>query len=170
MDVFWQNMGMRAVIFLWEIGQKASYWLLWPIMAIIDCSFERIDVFFTNHVHESRGLFMKILKKRTWRHRVLRDWTFFWTKYGYESYMFFREWTKIWAREQWFFREKSWRVLYWLFWPIIYRSFDRIGVLALLWAHGVFHEKVEKNGMRAQCFLKNVRFLTKYGHESYVFF
>ena len=114
---FLTKYGLESSNFLWEIGQKASYWLLWPIMAIIDCSFERIDVFFTNHVHESRGLFMKILKKMTWRHRVLRDWTFFWTKYGYESYMFFREWTKIWAREQWFFRKKIEKGIYDFFCP-----------------------------------------------------
>ena len=32
MDVFWQNMAMKAVIFSWKIGEKrASYWLIWPI-------------------------------------------------------------------------------------------------------------------------------------------
>ena len=45
--------------------KRASYLFLWPIMAIIDCSFDRIDVFLTNHVHDSRGFSMKKLKKRT---------------------------------------------------------------------------------------------------------
>ena len=35
---------------------------------------------------------------------------------------------------------------------------------------GSLYEKVDKNDMRAQCFLENRRFLTKYGHESRFFY
>ena len=62
---FWQNMDMRAVIFSWEIGKKGHpIDFFWPI---IECSFDRIYVFLTNHVHESREFFMKKLKKRDMR-------------------------------------------------------------------------------------------------------
>ena len=75
----------------------------------------------------------------------LREWTFFLTKRGDESYFFLeneRFLTKYGHKSSIFFvRNRKKRASYWLFWPIIECSFDRIYV-----------------------------FLTKFGHESSGFF
>ena len=107
---FWQNMDMRAVCFL-ENGRfltkyghessnffvksrkiRASYWLFWPIK---ECSFDRIDVFLTDHVNERRGFFMKILKKMAREHCVFTEWTVFDKICGLELRVF-TEWTVFW--------------------------------------------------------------------------
>ena len=73
---------------------------------------------------------------------VLRK-SYFWenrrflTKYGHASYFFFRDWT-FFGREQWFFREKSWKKgILWTFLAhnIIYSSFNRIGVFLINYGH-----------------------------------
>ena len=101
------------------------------------------------------------------------------TNYGHESYMFFTEWTVFLQKmamrwEHSFFhdnREKS--ASYWLFWPIIEYSFNRVGVfLTNMWmTKGGFSWKVwKKTSLEHRISERLDVFLTKYGHESYVFF
>ena len=73
----------------------------------------------------------------------------------------------------WFFRDNSEkRASYWLFWPIIERSFDRIDVFwpIMCMTGGGFSWKNLKNDMRAPCSERLDIFLTKNGHQIYVFF
>ena len=58
--------------------------------------------FLTNRVHDSRGFSMKKVKKRTWEHRVLREWTVFWLNMGMTATCFLENgqfFNKICARE-----------------------------------------------------------------------
>ena len=101
---FWQNMDMRAVIFSWEIGKKGHpIDFFWPI---IEFSFDRIYVFLTNHVHESREFFMKNLTKLYKSTVLLRNRTFFWQNVAMRVVIF-----------SWKIGKK--RASYWLFWPIL---------------------------------------------------
>ena len=70
-----------------------------------------------------------------------------------------------------FVKNRKKRASDWLFWPIIYCSFDRIDFLTK-YGHDsmVLFMKNLKNYIRAPCFWENGRFLRKYGHESSVFF
>ena len=115
---------------------RASYWLFWPIK---ECSFDRIDVFLTDHVNERRGFFMENLKKIAREHRVFTEWTVFDKICGLELRVF-TEWTVFWQNMgmrasifSWKIRKK--RASYWLFWPIIECRLDRIGVFLTNYVH-----------------------------------
>ena len=103
---FCHNTGIRAVGFSLQIGKKKENNLrFWPHM-----------------VMTTGCLSWKIWKKKTWEHCFWKNVRFFWQNVGKRG-AFFRKWTffdKMWAWEQYFFREKSEkRVSYWLFCPII---------------------------------------------------
>ena len=75
--------------------------------------------------------------------------------------------------EYWFFRDISEKkASYWLFWPILDRSFDRIDVSwpVICMTAGGFSWKFWSNYMRVPCFERMDVFCTTNGHQSYVFF
>ena len=123
-----------------------------------------------------RGFSWKIWKKNDIRAPCCEKVDIFWQNMGMRATCFLENghFCQKWAKEQWFFmkyREK--RAFNWLFWPIIY-SCDRILFFLFYqlwaWQQKVFHEKVDKNDMRALFFWENRRFLTKYGMRAGVFY
>ena len=64
-------------------------------------------------------------------------------------------------------REKSGkkRASYCLFWPILYGGFNRVCDSIVFSMNNL-----KQNDMRASCILEKLRFLTKYGHNSRMFF
>ena len=85
--------------------------------------------------------------------------------------VFLQKMAKRW--EDQFFHEKSKkRASYWLFWPIVEYSFNRVGVFLNNHLHdkrGFFMKSLKKNVIRAPYFWEIRYFLTKYGHERCAF-
>ena len=86
-----------------------------------------------------RVFFIKKLKRMTWEHCVFRDWRFFYKTSACELLVSQRmdAFLRIYGHENIdFFRKKSKNgVSYWLFWPMIECSFDRIGVFLTNYVH-----------------------------------
>ena len=102
---------------------------------------------------EDGHFFDKIL---AWEWNVFREWTFFY-KMAWEHLLFSWKIGKKWHPIDFF---------------VLYHGvvFYRIHVFDQIWVRQqwVFHDKFEKNYMKAPCFLESWCFLTKYGHESSV--
>ena len=109
---FWQYIGMRASFFSWKIEKKrASYWIFWPIIKYI---FDRIGVFWPI-ICMLVEVFHEKFEKNDIRAMFLREETFFWQNMGMRAKRFLeigRFFDRIWAREKWFFREKSWKKMH----------------------------------------------------------
>ena len=74
---FWQNMGIRAVVFSFKIGKKGvPIDFFWPI---IYRSFERIDFIFDQIWAWKQGVF-HVIFQRKWHENTtfLIEWVFFW--------------------------------------------------------------------------------------------
>ena len=59
---FWQNIGMRAVIFSWKIGKKEhriDFFGPWYSVVLTE-----LTIILIKYVHESRGFSWKTLKKK----------------------------------------------------------------------------------------------------------
>ena len=98
---FWQNIGMRAVIFSWKIGKKEhriDFFGPWYSVVLTE-----LTIILIKYVYESRGFSWKIWKKMRWEYCFFERMDVFLTKYRHESIVFFREWRffyRIWAWEQ----------------------------------------------------------------------
>ena len=92
-DVFVTIRALERLVFLYKSEKKREQF-----------------TFLTTYGHDNRVSFMKNLKKRkTWEHCFWKNVRFFWQNVGKRG-AFFRKWTffdKMWAWEQYFFREKS---------------------------------------------------------------
>ena len=120
---------------------------------------------------------MKNLKKKDMRALYFEKMDVFWPNMGMRATCFMSNgqfFVKIWVREQWFFREKSWgKGILLTFWPIIHSIFDRIGVFLTYYGHDnrrFFMKKLKRMAWEHCVFERIDVFLTKYGHESNVFF
>lgn len=100
--------------------------------------------------------------------------TFLWTKYGRESKMFFIKIWKKWHESTSFLRE-------WTLCPIDfmakYIGITAAGSLWKIWKKMTWDNRVSENwrfctkkGLESSVFLENGLFLTKYWHDSNVFF
>ena len=99
---FLQNMGMRAMIFPWEIGKKGhhiDFFGSYYSVVLIEL------MFLIKYGHDSKGFLMKILKKLTYEHSISERMDVF-TKYGHES-------------EDFSVRNRKKRASCWLFWLIL---------------------------------------------------
>ena len=118
---------------LWAWQQGVFHWIF-SKMKCKSCVFERVDVFLTKYVHESR---------------VLREWMIFWQNMGMGVEFFFVK----------NMRKKCFFVI---FWPIIYIILlTELTFFFTKYMHesgGVFLEKCGKHYMRAQ-FLWECTFL-----------
>ena len=124
MDIFWLNLGIKAVWFLangrffdeiwaWEqlffsrkIGENG---ILLTLGAYTIGYFWQNLCFLTDHGHDSGMFIMNTFWKKNMRALFFERMDVFLTKCGHESGLFFTEWTwrffdEIWAREQSFFQ------------------------------------------------------------------
>ena len=99
---FLQNIGMKAMVFCWKIGKKKGILLIFLVHNIV--YFWQNGHFLTKYRHDSRGFFMKNLKKwhetkcfwesasfldKIWAwEQCVRDWTFFWQNTGIGAVIF----------------------------------------------------------------------------------
>ena len=116
------------------------------------------------------------IKTNDMRARCFQENERFFVKTWALEQCFFREWTFCWQNmgwKLWFFLEKSEKksiLLTFLAHNIVY-FWQNSRFLEQIWAWqmGDFLEKIEKNGMRAQCFWGSGRIFEKYERESIVF-
>ena len=188
MNVFWQNMGIRTVIFPWKIGKEGH-----PI-DFLDTKYSVVLTeltFLTKYGLDNRGFSMKILRKNEMRAQFfermdvfLREGTFFNQNMGLRAVCFFenrRIFDKIWAWEQRFFlsksekKEVSYDFLAYKKWALDQRVLYRIDVFLTKYGHesNFLREKIKKKGILStflaheiESFSQNWRFSTKYGHDS----
>ena len=81
-------MGMRAMIFSWKNGKKGNpieFFVPYYIVVMTEMTF------FNKYGHDWIGFLMKNLKKMTWEHCVFERMDIFFTKYGHENNVFFKE-------------------------------------------------------------------------------
>ena len=105
MDIFWQNMGKRTVIFPWKIGKEGHFLTFLPK---IYCSFDIIDVFWPNMGLSAEGFSRKFWEKMTWDYSFFERMDVFLTNMGWSAFLKTRRiFDEILAWEQRFFLEKS---------------------------------------------------------------
>ena len=112
----------------------------------------------------------------TWEYRVLWEWRFFLDKISAWELRVFTELTVFWQNMGmraliflWKSRKK--RASYWLFgplWSVVLTELTFFWPIMCMMAGG-FSWEIFKNDIRAPCFWEKKRFLTKYGHQIYVF-
>ena len=105
---FWQNTSMRAEIFSWKIGKKGN--LIVFLWRITEFSFERTGVFLNNYVHNSVGFSPKNWKKSDMRVHIFWESRRFVCVQEPTCLLTIGRWNdKIWASEQWFYYDISWK-------------------------------------------------------------
>ena len=127
-------------------------------------------MFSTKYGNDSRGFFMQIKKNDFRAPCFWKKWRFL-TKYGHKSSLLSENgrFDKTLEWQQWFLVKK--RKKGYPFWSIIQCSFDRLTLFLLNMGMTTgFLMKIYKNDMRAPCFWKNGRFLTKYEYKNSLFF